>query len=149
MYGLSDAYLTNDVIITDKIMERFILFLLEGHTINKIKVKAGTIGGYMKCVNDHYHKLRFNKPFGIKSDMAAAKLLQNVKILRVLQIRESLSIIEFLYECMRCRKKATYMDCVVLFGYGHVMVVLEVSAAKNLSWIRGMRFSIMSCQTVR
>ena len=75
MYGLSDAYLTNDVIITDEIMECFILFLLEGHTINKIKVKAGTIGGYMKCVKDHYHKLRFNNPFEIKSDRAAAKLL--------------------------------------------------------------------------
>ena len=72
---MSDAYLTNDVTITDEIMERFILFLLEGYTINKIKVKAGTIGGYTKCVNDPYYKLRFNKPFEIKSDTAAAKLL--------------------------------------------------------------------------
>ena len=71
--------MTDDVTFTDEIMERYVIFLLEGFTIQNIKIKADTIYGYMLCVNAYYKKYRCNPPYDKKTETAAAKLLKNQK----------------------------------------------------------------------
>ena len=72
---MNDTYLTNDVDVTDDIMEKYVVYLLEGFTLQKRQIQADTIYGYMRCVNDHYRKKRYLPPFAKKSDTTAARLL--------------------------------------------------------------------------
>ena len=64
---------------TDTIMARYVAFLQKGFSVNNIKILAGTIDGYMRCVNAHYKKYRYNLPFDKKTETAAAKLVANQK----------------------------------------------------------------------
>ena len=67
--------MTNDKIVTDKIMTHYMTFLLSGHTIKHIEIRSVTIKGYMKMVNTYYKDHGLNLPFEAKSDSNAAKLL--------------------------------------------------------------------------
>ena len=60
-------------------MARYVAFLQNGFSVKNIKILAGTIDGYMRCVNDHYKKYRYNLPFDKKSETAAAQLISNQK----------------------------------------------------------------------
>ena len=77
IYRLEESYLTNDVEVTDKIMACYVIFLQNGFSINNIKIQAGTIEGYMRCVNNHYKKYRYNPPFDKKTETDAANLIKN------------------------------------------------------------------------
>jgi hypothetical protein len=76
-YGLTEKYLTNDVEVTDEIMTRYVVFLQQGFSIKHIKILAGTIEEYLRCVNVYYKKHQFNPPFSKKSESDAAKLVKN------------------------------------------------------------------------
>lgn len=68
--------MTNDVEVTDEIMTNYMTFLLSGHSIKDIDIRADTIKGYMRVVNDYYKLQNHNKPFDIKSKSDAARLLK-------------------------------------------------------------------------
>ena len=51
-------------------------FLLSGFTIKNIEIKADTIKGYMKEVNNYYAQRNLSKPFDKNSNSEAAKLLR-------------------------------------------------------------------------
>lgn len=76
LYKLEDKYLTNDRSEIESIMSRYVVFLLDGFTINGIKILVDTIKGYMGEVNKHYDVQGYNKPFHIKADSKAALLLR-------------------------------------------------------------------------
>ena len=65
--------------VTDMIMARYVASLQNGFSVKNIKILAGTIDGYMRCVNVHYKKYRYNLPFDKKSETAAAQLISNQK----------------------------------------------------------------------
>ena len=56
-------------------MLRYVNFLLERFTIQKIKIEVSTIKGYMRAVNDHYRKNRMPLPWDLKSEAKAVELL--------------------------------------------------------------------------
>ena len=74
-YDLGNRYLTDDVIVTDEILLRYVNYLLEGFTLQKIKIEVGTIKGYMRAVNEHYKKHRLPLPWDLKSDSKGVELL--------------------------------------------------------------------------
>ena len=56
-------------------MEKYVVYLLEGFTLQGRHIQADTIYGYMRCVNGHYRKKRYLPPFAKKSDTTAVRLL--------------------------------------------------------------------------
>ena len=46
-YDLGNRYLTDDVIVTDDILLRYVNHLLKGFTLQKIRIEVGTIKGYL------------------------------------------------------------------------------------------------------
>ena len=65
--------------MVDEIIANYVTFLFEGFTINGIKIQADTIVGYLRVVNKHYREKRFNEPFSLKDDSAAARMLRAQK----------------------------------------------------------------------
>ena len=74
-YDLGNRYLTEDVIVTDEILLRYVNHLLEGFTLQKIRIEVGTIKGYMRAVNENYKKHRLPLPCDLKSDSKEVELL--------------------------------------------------------------------------
>ena len=68
--------MTSDVSVTDEIMTNYVTFLLSGHTINDVEIKADTIKKYMKVVNDYYVRHSYMPPFNSRSKSEAASLLR-------------------------------------------------------------------------
>jgi hypothetical protein len=71
-----DKFLTDDVLVTDEIMTNYILFLLSGHSIKDIEIRASTIKNYLKVVNEYYRLKKLPAPFDHKSKSDAANLLR-------------------------------------------------------------------------
>ena len=71
--------MSNDRHIVNTIIGRYAVFMLSGFNITNIKIKVGTIRGYLSAVNDHYEAHGYEKPYvkGDKSD--ADKLLSEQK----------------------------------------------------------------------
>ena len=88
---MNDKYLTNDVAVTDNIMEKYVVYLLEGFTLQGKKIQADTIDGYMKCVNEHYRKKRYLPLYAKKLDTTAVRLINaQVKVENAPDKREPL-----------------------------------------------------------
>ena len=51
-YDVRSSYLTDDVIVTDDILLRYVNCLLEEFTLQKITIKVETTKGYMRAVNN-------------------------------------------------------------------------------------------------
>ena len=68
--------MTNDIEVTDEIMTNYVTFLLSGHSIKDIDIRADTIKGYMRVVNAYYKMQGYNRPFDTKSKSDAARLLK-------------------------------------------------------------------------
>ena len=73
-YNLGNSYLTEKVIVTDDILLRYVNYLLEGFTLQKIKVEVGTIKGYIRAVNKLYNKHRLPLPWDLKLDSKGVEL---------------------------------------------------------------------------
>ena len=50
-------------------------YLLEGFTLQKIRIEVGTIKEYIRAVNEHYKKHRLPLPWDLKSDSKGVELL--------------------------------------------------------------------------
>ena len=71
--------MSDDKAVTDVIIERYALHLLNGNSINNTPILVGTIFHYMTAVNDYYKTNRRHPPFDRKGDTNANKLLNKQK----------------------------------------------------------------------
>ena len=76
-YGKSNCYLTNDKLVVDEILSRYVVSLLDGTSgCNKIKIAAGTAYGYLAAINKHYTDHEFDAPFSRKVASKTARILE-------------------------------------------------------------------------
>jgi len=77
--------LTNNYVVTNEILGRYAVFLLDGFTLQNAnkeedgKILAGTIKGYLTAVNEHYRKSGYREPFDPKDESDASALLREQK----------------------------------------------------------------------
>ena len=76
LYRKFETYLTNNKEVTDEIMTRYVIFLIDGYTINGNPILVGTIRAYLEVVNKHYQTNGLARPFDHRSESDAATLLQ-------------------------------------------------------------------------
>ena len=57
-------------------MLRYVNYLLEGFTIQSIKIEAGTMKGCTRAVNDYYKQYHLPLPWDLKSESKAVELLK-------------------------------------------------------------------------
>ena len=75
-HNLTNVFLSNDIISKSMIMTNCMEFLLCGHTIKDIEIRADTIKIYMRVVDNYYAVNHCRKPFDGKSDSDVAHLLK-------------------------------------------------------------------------
>ena len=61
--------------VTDEIIDNYVEFLLQGYTLDCMKVRVGTILGYLRVMNKHYRDNRLQEPFVKSGDTDAAIML--------------------------------------------------------------------------
>jgi len=66
--------MTNNGIVTDKIITKYVIFLLDGFTINGNRILVGTIRSYLHAVIMHYKEKGFIQPFDNDSDHRTEKV---------------------------------------------------------------------------
>ena len=76
---MRDIFLTNDTMVTDEILGRYISYLVEGFTLQNIKIAVDTIYGYLGAVNAYYKQFRLSEPWNKKDDSEGATLLRKIK----------------------------------------------------------------------
>lgn len=77
LHGKTNCYLTNDNLVTDEILSRYAVSLIDGTAgCNLLKIKAGTVYGYMGAINKHFVANGYNAPFSRRSGSKAARILE-------------------------------------------------------------------------
>ena len=80
---------SNDIIATNVIMTNCMIFLLCGHNIKGIEIKADTIKIYMRAVNKYYVENNYHEPFDGKLESDVARLLKKEEFLNKTRPREN------------------------------------------------------------
>ena len=78
-YSKWNQYLSNDRIVVNEIIGRYVVFLLSGFSIKNIELRVGTISGYLAAVNEHYEDRGYDKPYSKDDNSDADKLLREQK----------------------------------------------------------------------
>ena len=72
-----DLFLSPDPVITQEIIGNYTVFLLDGNTLDSLKVRAGTVVGYLRAVNKHYKRNHTHEPFNKDDESDAAVLVRD------------------------------------------------------------------------
>ena len=67
--------MTNNGIVTNTIITKYVIFLLDGFTMNGNRILVGTIRSYLHAVNIYYKEKDFIQPFENGRNSDAAQLL--------------------------------------------------------------------------
>ena len=68
--------MTNDVNVTNRIIGKYPVFLLQGFTILGEKIEVNTIEGYLRTINKWYRSKNFQEPWLPKDDSDASRLIE-------------------------------------------------------------------------
>ena len=126
--------MSDDKAVTDVIIERYALHLLNGNSINNTPILVGTIFHYMTAVNDYYKTNRRHPPFDRKGDTNANKLLNKQKEYEDVAAKREPLHDKVILMMKLMADKSIHMVSAEPCGSGQLSGDMQDFVAKNLRW---------------